>query len=65
MAKQELIKQALWQIYLLVPRYIPVLKFNILVPNLVYLQYCAEELQAKCANYFSSLFLEIFRRKFT
>jgi len=35
-AKQWLIKQALWQIYLPVPRYIPQPKFDVSSPNAVH-----------------------------
>ena len=35
-AKQWLIKQALWQIYLPAPRYVPRLKFDVATPNSVH-----------------------------
>lgn len=35
-AKQWLIKQALWQMYLPAPRYIPRPKFDVSVPNAVH-----------------------------
>ena len=35
-AKQWLVKQALWQIYLPAPRYVPCPKFDVATPNLVH-----------------------------